>query len=89
MAVVDPALCTGCLTCVRVCPFGVPVIDPTLEGVGHILGAARIESAVCQGCGTCAAECPAHAIQLLHYSDAQMSAKATALVRPELVVDLT
>jgi heterodisulfide reductase subunit A-like polyferredoxin len=87
VAVVDPTLCTGCLTCVRVCPFGVPVIDPDLVGIGDICGAAYIESAVCQGCGSCAAECPAHAIQLLHYSDAQMSAKAIALVRPDLCVD--
>ncbi|HLE14373.1 MAG TPA: FAD-dependent oxidoreductase, partial [Anaerolineales bacterium] len=26
VAAVDPALCTGCLTCVRICPFGVPKI---------------------------------------------------------------
>ncbi len=89
VAVVDPTLCTGCLTCVRVCPFGVPVIDNQLVGVGNIQGAARIETAVCQGCGSCAAECPAHAIQLLHYSDAQMSAKSTALIRPDLLFDRT
>jgi heterodisulfide reductase subunit A len=80
VAVVDELLCTGCLTCVRVCPFGVPQIKANLTGVGSILGAAYIEGAICQGCGICAAECPAHAIQLEHYTDAQMSAKLTALV---------
>ena len=84
VAVVDPALCTGCLTCVRVCPFGVPQILANLTGVGQIMGAAHIEAAVCQGCGSCAAECPAHAIQLMHYTDEQMSAEVTALMSPRL-----
>lgn len=82
VAVVDESLCTGCLTCVRVCPFGVPKIQPNLTGVGNIMGAAHIEPAVCQGCGSCAAECPARAIQLMHYTDAQMTAKVRVLVGP-------
>ncbi len=82
VAVVDPAKCTGCLTCVRICPFDVPRIEPTLTGIGSIQGAATIEAAVCQGCGSCAAECPAGAIQLMHYTDAQMRAKVTALFQP-------
>ena len=81
VAVVNPELCTGCLTCVRICPFGVPQMDPNLAGAGGIQGAAAIETAVCQGCGSCAAECPARAIQLMHYTDAQMTALVTALVR--------
>ena len=83
VAVVDPAKCTGCLTCVRICPFSVPKIQADVSGVGNILGAAIIEAAVCQGCGLCAAECPARAIQLMHYTDAQMVAKVRALVAPE------
>jgi heterodisulfide reductase subunit A-like polyferredoxin len=67
VAVVDPQKCTGCLTCVRVCPFQVPRMAPNQEGVGGIFGAAHIEAAVCQGCGSCAAECPARAIELRHY----------------------
>ncbi|MDX1613000.1 MAG: FAD-dependent oxidoreductase [Candidatus Promineifilaceae bacterium] len=80
VAVVDAELCTGCLTCVRICPFGVPAIRPNLTGIGNIMGAAYIEPAVCQGCGSCVAECPARAIQLMHYTDAQMAAKVRALV---------
>ena len=80
VAVVDPGLCTGCLTCVRVCPFSVPRIDHDLTGIGGILGAASIEAAVCRGCGVCVAECPGHAIALMHYTDAQAKAKVAALV---------
>jgi len=85
VAVVDANKCTGCLTCVRICPFNVPKIRADLTGVGGIIGAAYIEAAVCQGCGSCASECPARAIQLMHYTDAQMIAKVGALLKPELI----
>jgi len=80
IAEVDAIRCTGCLTCVRICPFGVPIMRPDLIGAGNINGAAYIEPAVCQGCGTCAAECPAQAIQLSHYTNEQMAAQVRALV---------
>jgi heterodisulfide reductase subunit A-like polyferredoxin len=82
VAVIDPSKCTGCLTCVRICPFGVPQMRADLVGVGGIQGAAYVEAAVCQGCGTCAAECPAQAIQLMDYTDEQMIAKVGALLQP-------
>ena len=86
IAVVEQLECTGCLTCVRVCPFDVPVIQAEAVGVGEMLGAAYIEPAICQGCGICVAECPAQAIDLMHYTDSQLKAKVTALLNPE---DLT
>ncbi|MCL7452030.1 MAG: FAD-dependent oxidoreductase [Anaerolineae bacterium] len=79
VATVDPAKCTGCLTCVRICPFGAAYINPILAGVGGILGAAEIEAAACRGCGLCPAECPAKAIQLQHFTDQQVLAKEEAL----------
>ncbi|HLF87720.1 MAG TPA: FAD-dependent oxidoreductase [Anaerolineales bacterium] len=88
VAVVDDRLCTGCLTCVRICPFGVPLIKSYLTGVGNIMGAAYIEPAICQGCGICVSECPARAIQLMHYTDLQMMAKVEALVKLEEIAVL-
>jgi heterodisulfide reductase subunit A-like polyferredoxin len=85
VAVVDEEKCTGCLTCVRICPYDVPRMNPTKMGAGGILGAAEIAAAACQGCGSCAAECPAKAIQLQHYRDEQVIAKEEALFE-ELVV---
>jgi heterodisulfide reductase subunit A-like polyferredoxin len=82
VAVVDPAQCTACLTCVRICPFSVPRVTADLVGIGGVLGAAAIEAAVCRGCGTCVAECPARAIELKHYTDAQSAAKVCALIGP-------
>ena len=69
---VDPDRCTACLTCVRVCPYGVPYIN--LKGV------AEIEVAKCRGCGICGAECPRKAIKLFHYKEDQIEAKIEALL---------
>lgn len=54
-AVVDESKCAACLTCVRVCPFGVPEI------VGD---KAYMNPVTCQSCGICASECPAEAIKV-------------------------
>ena len=86
VANVNTDLCVGCLTCVRSCPFGVPQVKFDLMGVGNILGAAFIEPAQCQGCGTCAAACPAKAIDLMHYTDAQVLPKVDALLKPNVVL---
>jgi heterodisulfide reductase subunit A-like polyferredoxin len=86
VSVVDQFNCTGCLTCVRVCPFDVPVIQKDIPGAGKILGAAFIEPAICQGCGICVAECPAQAIDLMYYTASQLNAQVTALLDP---ADLT
>ena len=72
VAQVDPDLCAICLTCIRVCPFGVPVID-------YENRVARIDPGACQGCGICASACPTKAIQVMHYKDDQMVAKLMAV----------
>jgi len=83
VAQVDPEKCVGCLTCVRVCPFGVPIVNDEYVGVGGIAGAAYIEPTVCHGCGNCAAECPAKAITISHYKDDQITIKLDALLIEE------
>jgi heterodisulfide reductase subunit A-like polyferredoxin len=72
VAVVEGERCAACLTCVRVCPYNVPVINAK--------GEAEIDLAKCKGCGSCAAECPARAIELMHFRDPQLWAKVQALV---------
>jgi heterodisulfide reductase subunit A len=68
---VNGHVCAACLTCVRLCPYGVPEIGP--DGVAHI------EPASCQGCGVCASACPRKAIVTHHYDDHQLATKVAAL----------
>ncbi|MDZ4165428.1 MAG: FAD-dependent oxidoreductase [Smithellaceae bacterium] len=72
VAKVDGERCAACLTCVRVCPYEVPVINAS--------GEAEIDILQCKGCGSCVAECPARAIDLLHFRDSQLVAKSRALM---------
>jgi heterodisulfide reductase subunit A-like polyferredoxin len=71
ISVVDEDKCVACLTCVRACPFGVPVFGDR--------NAVVIEPAACQGCGICASVCPRKAITLQHYKDDQVMAKSAVL----------
>ena len=58
--------CVSCLTCVRVCPWRIPVID---EG-----GKAYIDPRECRACGICPTECPAVAIKLNESADERLIA---------------
>ncbi len=71
VAVVEEDKCAACLTCVRVCAYGVPKINARFK--------AEINAVQCHGCGTCVAECPGKAIQLQHYKDNQVLAKVAGL----------
>ncbi len=51
--------CVVCLTCVRVCPYGAPMIK-TDEKMSYV----EIQVEKCKGCGICVKECPARAIEL-------------------------
>src|SRR3990170_3618864 len=80
----DEAACVGCLTCVRICPFGVPQVTAGAVGVGAVVGAAYIEPTICQGCGICVGECPANAIELLHYRRGQVERQVLSLLEAEV-----
>jgi heterodisulfide reductase subunit A-like polyferredoxin len=60
---VNEELCVACMTCARVCPFGVPALN-----TNHF---AEMNPAACQGCGNCASACPQGAIQVGHSKDEQ------------------
>jgi len=68
VAEVDAGRCAACLTCLRVCPYGVPRLQDPETGPGRSRRRSVIDPFRCQGCGTCAGECPAGAIQLRRHS---------------------
>ncbi len=65
VAHVNEDLCAGCVTCVRVCPYGVPQMN--------MRGKAEISPLACHGCGTCVSQCPAKAIELPGFTYDQIS----------------
>jgi coenzyme F420-reducing hydrogenase delta subunit len=62
--------CAACLTCLRVCPFDVPVVTDVAE----------MHSCLCQGCGICAAECPAEAIVMAGWEPGAVRAEAAGAI---------
>lgn len=76
VAVVDDQLCSGCKTCIVLCPY------KAITFISHDgTGVAEINEALCKGCGTCVAACPAGAITARHFSDRQIMAEIEGLFR--------
>jgi heterodisulfide reductase subunit A len=61
-------LCSGCLGCINVCPFGAISFD-VQEFV------AEVNPALCKGCGACAAVCPSEAPALMGFDNNQIYAQ--------------
>lgn len=55
VAVVDAALCAGCMTCLQLCPYKAIAWHERDK-------VACVADILCRGCGTCVAACPAGAI---------------------------
>ncbi len=51
----DEELCVHCLTCVRICPYDVPVVNAE--------GKVEVRNEQCQACGLCLSFCPVYAIK--------------------------
>ncbi len=75
-SVVDQTKCSGCGTCVTVCPYG--ALRKNDDGVAEVIVAA------CKGCGCCGATCPEGAISMTNYTDAQLLAEAKAALDEEV-----
>jgi heterodisulfide reductase subunit A2 len=68
IARIEPELCSGCLGCINVCPYGAIMFN-TDKNI------AEINPALCKGCGACAATCPSEAVMLLGFSNRQIYAQ--------------
>jgi len=68
---IDPELCSGCLGCIHVCPYGAISMD-------EASGTAEVNQALCKGCGACAAACPSEAPTLMGFDNRQLYAQINA-----------
>jgi heterodisulfide reductase subunit A len=72
VATVDEKTCTGCGTCIKLCPYG--AITKNVEGVTEVM------AVLCKGCGLCGASCPERAITVHHFTDEQIISQTKALL---------
>ncbi|UCD91260.1 MAG: CoB--CoM heterodisulfide reductase iron-sulfur subunit A family protein, partial [Desulfobacterales bacterium] len=63
-----PEMCSGCLGCINVCPFGAITFD-------HKKFVAEVNPALCKGCGACSATCPSEAPALMGFDNNQLYAQ--------------
>ena len=64
-AFVDPAACSGCRTCMPLCPFSAIALDEERK-------VASVNEVLCKGCGICVAACPSGAVQQHLFTDEQV-----------------
>jgi heterodisulfide reductase subunit A len=62
---IDTAFCSGCKTCVGLCPFRAITFDAERK-------VAVVNEVVCKGCGICVGACPSGAAQQHLFMDAQI-----------------
>lgn len=72
-AAVDQDRCSGCLSCLLVCPS--KAVDRTGDDT------VSVDPALCTGCGTCVASCPAGAILGRHFTDEAIFAEIQGVLR--------
>lgn len=72
-AMVDEVLCSGCKTCIDLCPYKAISFDEEKK-------LASINDALCKGCGTCAAACPAGAIVARGFTTDQILAQVEGVL---------
>jgi heterodisulfide reductase subunit A len=73
---VTPEKCTGCGTCIEICPYGAIIKNEE--------GKAEVNAVVCKGCGTCASSCPEKAINIACFTDQQLENQIKAALKPLL-----
>jgi heterodisulfide reductase subunit A2 len=70
---VDADMCSGCMTCISVCPYKAIVHEAERK-------IAVIDQALCKGCGTCVAACPSGAAKQHLFGDDQVNEELEGLL---------
>jgi len=68
--------CSGCKSCIPLCPYTAIVFD-------EVKKKARINEAACKGCGTCVASCPSGSIRQNLFEDDEIFSEIEGILAPE------
>lgn len=71
---ISEAFCTGCQTCIFVCPYGAIALDPLRK-------VSMVNEVLCHGCGNCAAACPSGAASVRHFAFSQIYQELEEVLR--------
>ncbi len=71
---ISETFCTGCKTCISVCPYSAISFDDSRK-------IAVVNEALCHGCGVCAAACPSGAARVKNFAFSQIYQEVEALLK--------
>ena len=73
VSAIDEEKCSGCKTCLNLCPFGAISFDEERKG-------CQINELLCKGCGVCAGACPSGAITARQFTDEEIVAQVEGVL---------
>ncbi|NOQ17754.1 MAG: 4Fe-4S dicluster domain-containing protein, partial [Dehalococcoidales bacterium] len=71
---ISESFCTGCKTCILVCPYDAITIDEAKR-------ISVVNEVLCHGCGNCVAACPSGAASLKHFTFGQIYQELKEVLR--------
>lgn len=74
IAVIDEDSCSGCMTCVGLCPYKAITFDKNKK-------VSCVNPALCKGCGTCVAACPSGSAKSMHFTTQQVFAEIEEVLK--------
>jgi heterodisulfide reductase subunit A len=76
-SVVNEDLCSGCATCISICPYDAITLEKQKDD--HSI--AKVDETLCMGCGACVVACPSGAMQQKGFNDKQILAMISAFAK--------
>jgi len=73
ISIIDEDKCSGCKTCISICPY-------KAIGYDSEKGISVINEILCRGCGSCVVACPSDAITSRHFEDNTILAELGGLI---------
>ncbi len=70
---IDPNICAGCQTCIKICAYSAIDFDERR-------GVSVINETLCKGCGSCSGFCPSGAARSKHFNNKQVFAEIDGII---------